>query len=124
MTEPRTWAEVAAAHGIDPHRHPLGDGWADIVDRLLTDLEGMGWRWTPITRLEEKYGELRFEAGNPDNPPSYEGWPSEWEARVAEAEQESDCTCSLCGRPGEEVVIRGWVRKLCPACAEQERRRG
>lgn len=113
----RTWDEVAARHGLTSAVHRVGDGWADLVDRLLTDLEAMGWRPTPITRLEEKYGELRFEAGNPTSAPSYQGWPSEWEARVDEAERESDRTCSRCGRPAEEVVIRGWVHKLCPACA-------
>ena len=93
-----TWDAVAARHGLDANAYRVGDGWADLVDRLLTDLESMGWRRTPITRLEEKYGELRFEAGNPSNPPSYEGWSSEWEDRVDEAERESDRTCSRCGR--------------------------
>ena len=117
----RFWGEVAARHRIDPRIYPIGDGWADILDRLLDDLERMGWRWTPITRLEEKYGQLRFEAGNPNNPPSYEGWPTEWEARTTEAESESNRTCSRCGRPGDEVVIHRWIHKLCPVCAVEAR---
>ena len=116
-----TWEQVARRHGLDPvSTWRVGDGWAEIVDRLLTDLEAMGWRWTPITRLEEKYGELRFEAGNPDNPPSYEGWPAAWEARVDLAEVEADHTCTICGRPAHETVVDGWVHKLCPACAVEQ----
>ena len=112
-----TWDAVAARHGLNANSYRVGDGWADLVEQLLTDLEAMGWRWTPVTELEEKFGELRFEAGNPGNPPSYEGWPSEWEDRVDEAERESDRTCSRCGRPAEEVILDGWVSKLCPICA-------
>jgi hypothetical protein len=116
-----TWGDVAARHGLDPNRAPVGDGWADLVDRLFTDLEAMGWHSTLISRFEEKYGELLLESDHPASPPSFEGRWSAWEQRIEEAERESDRTCSECGRPGEEVIIDHWVYKLCPPCASYRR---
>jgi hypothetical protein len=116
----RTWDAVAARHSLNANIYRIGDGWAELVDRLLTDLVAMGWRGRPITRLEEKYGELCFEVG-PGNPPSYAGWSTELEERVTEAERESDRTCSECGRHGDEVIIDSWVYKLCPVCASTRR---
>ena len=106
-----TWNEVAARHRVNGWSKSIGDGWAEIMERLLTDLEALGWSRAPITRLEEKYGELCFEVA------SGKEWTSAMEDRVTEAERESDRTCSKCGRPGEEVIVRGWVHKLCPGCA-------
>jgi hypothetical protein len=114
-----TWDDVVARHGLSTSQR-VGDGWADLVDRLFTNLETMGWRWTAGTRFEEKYGELLFEPSPPEPPPSYEGWSSAWDDRIEQAERESDRTCSECGRPGDEVVIKGWVYKLCPTCASAQ----
>ena len=49
-----TWDAVAARHGLDANNYRVGDGWADLVEQLLTDLEAMGWRWTPITRTRRE----------------------------------------------------------------------
>lgn len=67
--------EVATRHGVDARVWPIGDGWAELVDRLLTDLEALGWRQVRSTRLEEKYGELLFEVAS----------DTEWNSVIANA---------------------------------------
>ena len=62
----------------------------------------MAWRWARTTRLEDKYGQLRFEPGG-------NSWPRAWEDRILQAEEESLVTCMACGAAGEQVTIQGWV---------------
>lgn len=99
----------------------MTDGWAQLIDRLLLDLEAQGWRWTPMTRMKvSPAGGLRFEPGNPDNPPSYEGWPCKGWERIVLAEEES-ARCMDCGGPGGRVVIDSWVHTLCAGCVDARR---
>jgi hypothetical protein len=73
------------------------------------------------TSCQVRPWELRFEAGNPDNPPSHERWPPTWERRVDAAEEESAVTCVACGRPRDQVDFEGWTHTLCPECSEARR---
>ena len=118
-------APVKTVHGLDllgvADRHGLfvsgaganidvGDGWAQILDRLFTDLYSMGWDGR-LDCIKEKVGTLRVYLGGEAN--------AQMSQRILAAEVSSETVCEECGdegrmrRPG-----RAWT--LCDRCAERE----
>lgn len=83
----------------------VGSGWSDIIDRLIDDLEKLGWNGR-VAQVKEKFGELRFYID--------EGTDSMFD-RIEKATTESLRTCEDCGAPGE-IRGGGWLRTLCDNC--------
>jgi hypothetical protein len=104
-----TLADVLARHGITriPCGAHCGDGWAPIVDRLLTDLVAMGWDRN-VDQIKEKFGGLRFYAAGV--------LTKEMQGLVDAAERESARTCELCGAPGRIGGDAWWLQCLCATC--------
>ena len=80
----------------------VGEGWWDIVDRLVSDLLDMGWSGQ-LCDVKEKFGGLRFYINDGTDEMHY---------RIDAAEEESFKTCEICGKPGSP---RGgsWIKTLC-----------
>lgn len=83
----------------------VGDGWHDLVRRMIDDLFVLGWDGT-LFQIKEKFGGLRFYIG--------EGREAIHD-RIADAERESNCTCDRCGAPGA-LRNGGWLVVRCDAC--------
>jgi len=86
----------------------VGNGWEDIIRRLVVDLFELGWDGT-LLQIKEKFGGLRFYIG---------GGTSAIFDRINEAEQESVRTCERCGEKGKTVQYHGWLTTLCEKCSE------
>jgi len=81
-----------------------GDGWFDILWRLLEDLEPLvGGRQFQVLQVKEKFGGLRVYVSSTTD---------EIQTRIESAEQESLGTCEICGRPGRRHEA-GWIKTLC-----------
>jgi len=80
----------------------IGDGWADIVRRLVVDLYALGWNGE-LHQLKEKLGGLRFYTGNTNEAMN---------RRIKQAESEAWKTCQNCGEPGK-VRHLPWIQTLC-----------
>lgn len=77
-------------------------GWSGIIKTLIPDLFALGWDGE-VDQVKEKFGGLRFYIGSGSN---------EIFDRIAQAENDSNRTCEVCGAPG--VSRRGgWIRTLC-----------
>lgn len=117
----KTFRGVMRKHGyksLVPPEIPCfaecGDGWADIVDRLITDLKKLGWNGN-IHQIKEKFGGLRFYIGS-GNDKIFD--------RITEAENESFETCSTCGKPGKPSTWGGWwILTLCPKHGGERRKK-
>lgn len=101
------WAGRLKSWGRDTddasHAFCFGEGWDDIVDRLMTRLFEQGWDGD-VHQSKEKFGGLRFYIGDyPD---------IEEEDPIASAEEESFRTCEVCGEPGRRRG-GGWIKTLC-----------
>lgn len=90
------------------------DGWYDILWRLSSRLEPLIEEWIAqnpgeadshprAAQVKEKFGTLRFYMTH-ETP--------EMSALISAAEQETEITCEVCGRPGS-VRGTGWVTTLC-----------
>jgi hypothetical protein len=95
--------ELLKKHGL-PHVGvgEVGDGWALIVEELITGLKAVGWDGD-LQQIKEKFGGLRFYVGNAT---------SEMHSLIDAAEQKSLKTCEVCGSPGE-TRDRLWIKTLC-----------
>lgn len=83
----------------------VGPGWHSLLERLLKDLESLGWDGT-VMQVKEKFGGLRFYIGDASDAVR---------ERIAQAEHESYATCEKCGELGGPTKD-GWIRVLCEAC--------
>jgi len=101
--------EVLRKHGIDPSKvvcgASCGDGWASLIDELITDLVALGWD-KDLHQLKEKFGGLRFCVGTYD---------ARIDARISRAEHESWRVCEQCGAAGKRRG-GGWIETLCDGC--------
>ena len=94
-----------------------GDGWYDLLDELLTELEKLIDEKYPhfkvdskdsfkltVDQIKEKYGGLRFyiSYGN-----------DEILDLIDKFEEKSYKICEICGKEGELKVTRGWYSTLC-----------
>jgi hypothetical protein len=75
----------------------IGNGWLGIVQRLFEVLIKLGWDKSFINVKE------KFVDNLPENGFHF----------VAEAEKETFQVCEVCGEPGEQHKINGWVHTLC-----------
>ena len=88
----------------------VGDGWFELLKELSEKIEPYE---VEAVQVKEKFGGLRFYLVG--------GAPQEvWDA-IDAAEAQSFKTCEVCGEPGE-ARGGGWVRTLCSACDEGDRK--
>lgn len=102
------WEEASKPVTLYDIQIQVGNGWANIIARLVADLEKLGWNGT-VAQVKEKFGTLRFYIGDGS---------TEIFNRVHEAEKESETTCEWCGKPGELDQRLHWLLTLCPECRE------
>lgn len=99
-----TWTGKPAT--LKQIKEQVGEGWGDIIERLVTDLQKFDWDGQ-VTQVKEKFGGLRFYI---------EDGSTEIFNRIHEAENESYKICESCGKPGKLDQREYWVRTLCPDC--------
>ena len=89
---------------ITERRHfGIGNGWLGIVQRLFETLIALGWDKS-FVNVKEKFGGMSIFLDNlPENGFHF----------VVVAEKETFKTCEVCGEPGEQNRINGWVYTLC-----------
>ena len=81
----------------------IGNGWLGILQRLFETLIALGWDKS-FVNVKEKFGGMSIFLDNlPENGFHF----------VNEAEKETFITCEVCGEPGEQHRINGWVYTLC-----------
>ena len=85
-----------------------GDGWFELLKDLSEKLEPEG---VVATQVKEKFGTLRFYARSATD---------ETFALIDEAEDISEKTCEVCGKPGT-LRGKGWVQTLCDACDKDKK---
>src|SRR5207249_3799075 len=106
-------------------------GWADIIDRYLTDMEQKGFE-IQIDQIKEKFGGLRLydSIGHPlfrtINSEEAERKANELrkyiEERSRQLDEESYKTCEYCGKPGE-LDETGWYKTVCPEHKQARQRK-
>lgn len=81
----------------------IGNGWFGIVQRLFEVLIKLGWDKS-FVNVKEKFGGMSIFLDNlPENGFHF----------VIEAEKETFTVCEVCGEPGEQHKINGWIYTLC-----------
>lgn len=88
-------------------KEQVNSGWSDIVERLVIDLEKLGWDGI-INQVKEKFGGLCFYIGGESN--------TAIGNRIRQAEKESYKTCEMCGRPGKLRDDLAWWHTMCDHC--------
>lgn len=98
-----------------------GNGWLDILERLIKTLDETGIRYD-VAQIKEKFGTLRFyvniipmdiEVGSYSS--AQYGW---FRCAIQLAELESHITCERCGDYGTQRS-GGWLRTLCDECENE-----
>jgi hypothetical protein len=125
-----TYAKMMARHGLYAAWSGVDDGWVPLVDRLLTELEALGWNGT-VLGVKEKFGLLRFYFNHTRyewqaDPTAPQG--GEWaevagtpegadraaiKQLVEAAEAASSTICERCGAPGELRLDGDWFLTGC-----------
>jgi hypothetical protein len=81
----------------------VGNGWLGIIQRLFEVLIKMGWDKSFIN-VKQKFGGMSIFLDNtPENSTHF----------IIESERETFKICEVCGEPGEQNRIKGWVYTLC-----------
>lgn len=102
------WSDTEApAYNI---KLQVGEGWGDILERLVTDLLKLGWDGD-LYQVKEKFGGLRFYIG---------GASDEVHERIRKAEEESYHTCEFCGAAAKAQNIGYWIKTVCDTCKERK----
>ena len=87
-----------------------GDGWYNILDTLCFSIQNrIKHQKIPqvvAIQVKEKFGGLRFY---------YSGGDETVWGMAYMAEALSECTCEVCGSPGEQTH-GGWIKTLCKKC--------
>lgn len=96
-----------ALKGIEHHGMAIGNGWHDLLEQLLLDIERLNPTGFKILQIKEKFGGLRFYF---QVNPEFQDAVNEM---VAQAERVAEATCEVCGEPGELRVDRPWLKTLC-----------
>ena len=98
-------ADLYSAFGCE-----CGDGWFGIIDELCSDIQKIyEENGIPediiVTQIKEKYGTLRFYV----NVGGSENVKSKVEKAILKAEEKSEVTCEICGKPGtmREEMLSG-----------------
>jgi hypothetical protein len=96
-----------------------GDGWYDILDKLLNSIKwhqkdaknyNSNYENVQITQIKEKFGTLRFY---------YFGGDDYISGLVQMAESMSGVMCEDCGNRGTQTD-NGWIRTLCKVHSKLE----
>ena len=104
-------------HGFHKHKSPIlerhnfsvSNGWLGILQRLFETLISMGWD-KQFLNVKQKFGGMSIFLDNlPENGFHF----------VVEAEKESFNVCEVCGEPGTQHKIGGWVYCLCDEHREE-----
>lgn len=103
-----TWGFTGAACDREAVKACVGPGWHALLDKLIDELETLGWNGT-VMQVKEKFGGLRFYIGY--------GNPEIWDA-IDRAEHKSYEICEHCGNFGR-LRTTGWMLTLCDACEEE-----
>ena len=94
-----------------PHLGPImerryfgvGNGWLGIIQRLFEVLIKLGWD-KQFINVKEKFGGMSIFIDNiPENGFNF----------ILDAEKETFSVCEVCGEPGEQHRIKGWIHTLC-----------
>ena len=81
----------------------VGNGWLGILERLFQTLIRLGWDKSFIN-VKQKFGGMSIFLDNlPENGFYF----------AVESEKETFSVCEVCGEPGEQNSIKGWVYTLC-----------
>ena len=81
----------------------INNGWLGILQRLFETLIALGWDRSFIN-VKEKFGGMSVFIDNiPENGFHF----------VIEAEKESFTVCEVCGEPGKQHKINGWIHTFC-----------
>lgn len=88
-----------------------GDGWAPLLDSLLSDLVATGFQPAWVRQIKEKFGGLRFYTDLDYEAP--EEVVAGWRERIEQAERDSYRICEVCGEPGETRDDLSWILTLC-----------
>jgi hypothetical protein len=84
-------------------RFGIGNGWLGILQRLFEVLIKLGWDKSFIN-VKEKFGGMSVFIDNiPENGFNF----------IVDAEKETFKVCEVCGEPGEQHKIKGWIHTLC-----------
>ena len=103
----RTENETLLYFGFECH-----DGWFDLIDSLCSsiqrhiDYEKDKSIQIVAAQVKSKFGGLRFY---------YDGGDDFIHGAVDVAENISQKTCEMCGRPGQRVGD-GWIFTMCKSC--------
>ena len=84
----------------------VGPGWSDILRKLYAKLP----KSTTVTTVKEKFGSLRVYIGS--------GSDRTFDL-CQKAEEESEITCEVCGKPGKIDCKGGWYKCNCPECMDK-----
>jgi hypothetical protein len=92
----------------------FGNGWCNVLDRVLTAMIHAGFdpQRDRFAQIKEKFGSLRVYV---DYAGGQEG-DAERAERVEQAislEDTSSTTCEICGKPGQIHVTNGWWSTCC-----------
>lgn len=90
----------------------VGEGWIPLLERLCVDLQKLGFDFSSVCQVKEKFGGLRFY--------HYNDARDEVMAAIDRAESESLCTCEECGAPGKPRR-GGWIKTLCDVHAKESK---
>jgi len=81
----------------------VNNGWLGIIQRLFEVLIKLGWD-KQFINVKEKFGGMSIFIDNiPENGFNF----------ILDAEKETFKVCEICGEPGEQNRIKGWIHTLC-----------
>lgn len=103
-----------ALKGIEHYGMAIGNGWHDLVEQLLTDIERVNPTGFHVLQIKEKFGGLRFYF---QADPEFMDTLNEM---VAQAEAAAEHTCEVCGELGKLRTDRPWLKTLCDTHAVQK----
>jgi hypothetical protein len=94
--------------GDDLISFDCGDGWKDIIDRLLSKINDEMVRIdTHVLQVKEKFGGLRVYLGRENDSMS---------EAIRGAEKEATKTCETCGTKEDVKTEGSWLKTLCSEC--------
>jgi hypothetical protein len=85
-----------------------GRGWRRVMARMCVRLEPIAQEGFAIVCVKSKYATLRI---------SCRGGSDAIEAEIERTKSLALVTCELCGGPGKQWTVGGWLAVRCRACA-------
>lgn len=100
------WSAAPVYRGLD-----IDDGWLDLINDLVDDLERTGAPFPKIVQIKTKFGGLRFYVDDATE---------KQRDIIYAAEHESQQVCETCGQQAKNVVLGGWIYTLCEPCVAKK----